>query len=127
MAALFAARLAGWDGWDRVFGAIALLVILPMIYLLARARRDRRPRLYFVWIGVVIAFQLVEFTLDYALALDFRRTDAIVIPYVVLFFASMGALVGLASQAGRVWVAIAGPLFLLVGALAFISRISTGL
>ena len=105
---------------------MAFLVVVPMVYLLGRARRHGRRAIYIIWIGTVIAFQLVELLLDYVLVLDFRDNNAIVIPYVMLFFAEMGALIGIASRAGRRWVAITGPLFLVVAVLTFVSRDVTG-
>jgi hypothetical protein len=127
MVGVFTARLAGWDGWDRGFGIVALLVALPATYLLVRALGGGRPLLYFIWIAVILLFQLVELLLDYVFAVDFRHNTTVVIPYVMLFFAAMGALIGLASQAGRAWVMITGPLFLVVAALTFVSRAVTGI
>lgn len=126
MAVLFVARLADWEGWDRVFGAIALLVAVPLAYLLIRGWNSR-PALYLIWIVVVIAFQLVEFLLDYAFEWDFRGQLAIVIPYVMLFFAALGALIGIAAAAGRGWMIAATALFLPVAALTFVSRAATGI
>lgn len=126
MAGVFTARLAGWEGWDRIFGAVALLVAVPVTFLLIRAPRTGRPRLYFIWLATILLFQAVELSLDYVFAVDFRRNMAVVIPYVVLFFAAMGGLLGLASRAGKMWVWITGPLFLAVAALTFVSRAVTG-
>ena len=91
MVGLFTARLAGWDGGDRIFGAVALLIVVPVTYLLLRALGERRRLLYFIWIAVILLFQAVELLLDYVFAVDFRQNTAIVIPYVMLFFAAMGA------------------------------------
>jgi hypothetical protein len=124
---VFVVRLIGLSGWDRWFGLAALTVVIPMLYLLGRGIKDDRPAIYFVWIAVVLVFQAVEFMLDFVLWLDFRGTTSIVIPYVVLFFAALGGLLGLTSQAGRHWIWAAGPLFLIVGILAFASRFRTGI
>ena len=126
MVGIFTTRLAGLEGWDRCLGGVALTVVIPMAYLLWRGFRDRRQALYFVWIGSVLLFQVVELMLDYVLALDFRNTTSILVPYVVSFFAALGGLLGLASEAGRRWIWIAGPLFIIVAVLAFVSRFATG-
>jgi hypothetical protein len=49
------------------------------------------------------------------------------ISYVVLFFASAGGLLGIASYAGRTWTVSAVILFLVMAVLAFVQRAVTGM
>lgn len=103
------------------------LAILPLGYLLLRAPQLERPALYYVQIGLMLLFLLVEFLLDYALNIQFRQTRRIVIGYVTLFFAATGGMLGIAAQAGRGWTIAAGLLFLIMAVLAFVQRAVTGM
>ncbi len=86
-----------------------------------------RPPLYYIQIGLMLAWLLLEALLDYILKIDFRRVRWMVIGYVTLFFAASGGMVGVAAYAGAVWVWTAGVLFLVMAALAFIQRSVTGM
>ena len=69
----------------------------------------------------------MEFLLDYALKIEFRQTQWMVISYVVLYFAGTGGMLGVASNAGRGWTISAVILFLVTAVLAFVQRAATGM
>jgi len=121
------ARLLGRPQLGHWLGLISMSVVIPLIYLFFAARSTNRPAIYFVWLGLMIAFQFVELILDYIFELDFRSVRWAVIAYVMLFFGATGGMVGLAAQAGRWWVWVTGFTFLIMAALAFIQRAKTGL
>jgi len=110
------------------WSGIALIVtVIPLCYLLYIATQHKRPLIYFIQLGFIILFLIVELLLDYIFKVDFRHTNAILIPYVTLFFAATGGLIGIASQAGKYWTFSAVFLFLIMTALAFIQHVKTGL
>jgi hypothetical protein len=49
-----------------------------------------------------------------------------VITYVILYFAGMGGMIGIASKAGQGWMISAITLFFVAGILAFVQRAVTG-
>jgi hypothetical protein len=49
----------------------------------------------------MLACLIVETILDHGLKIDFRHIRWMVISYVVLFFASTGGMLGVATNAGR--------------------------
>lgn len=51
----------------------------------------------------MLAYLVVEFMLDYVLKFEFRQSQRLVIPYVMLFFAGTGGMIGVASHAGKSW------------------------
>ena len=108
-------------------GFAELLLALPLVYLLLTARHLDRPALYYVQIGLMLLWLLVELLLDYILLIDFRSVQWMVISYVVLFFAGTGGMLGVARNAGRGWTILAVSLFLVMAALAFIQRAVTGM
>ena len=108
-------------------GFAELLLALPLVYLLLTARQLDRPALYYVQIGLMLLWLLVELLLDYILKIDFRNVQWMVISYVVLFFAGTGGMLGVARNAGRGWTILTVSLFLVMAALAFIQRAVTGM
>ena len=54
-------------------GFAELLLALPLVYLLLTARHLNRPALYYVQIGAMLLWLLVELLLDYILKIDFRN------------------------------------------------------
>jgi len=108
-------------------GIPILLMAFPLGYLLTTAPEFNRPVLYYVQIGVMLFWLILLFLVDYVLKYDFRQTQWMVISYVVLYFAGMGGMIGIASQAGKVWTISAVILFFIAGILAFVQRGITGI
>jgi hypothetical protein len=74
----------------------------------------------------MMAFLIVELMLDYVLKIEFRQIRWLVIPYVMLFFAATGGMIGVASQAGKAWTIAAVASFLIMAILSFVQRFVTG-
>ncbi len=108
-------------------GYVQFVLAVPLLYLLYQAWRMGRPRLYVIQILCVLLWLLVEALLDYIFKVDFRQKRAIVIPYIMLFFAAGGGMVGIAANAGRPWTIATGILFIIVAVLAFVQRKVTGM
>jgi hypothetical protein len=109
-----------WIGW------FEFLLAIPLIYLLLAAPGLHRPTLYYIQIGCMLAWLVVEALLDYILKVDFRNVRWMVISYVVLFFAGTGGMLGVAANAGRSWSIPAILLFLVMAVLTFVQRAITG-
>jgi hypothetical protein len=104
-----------------------LLMTFPLIYLLVMAPKFDRPFLYYIQIGIMLICLIVLFLVDYVFKYDFRQTQWMVISFVVLYFAGMGGMIGIAAQAGRGWIVSAVILFFIAGVLAFVQRAITGI
>ncbi len=114
-------QVGHWIGYGEFHLAI------PLVYLLVSAPQLKRPALYYLQIGLMLVWLLVEALLDYILKFDFRQINWIVISYIVLFFAGTGGMLGVAANAGRGWTVAAGILFLIMAILAFVQRAVTGM
>jgi hypothetical protein len=125
--ALFVARLAGRPQLAHGLGLVSIGVVVPLVYLLVAARSTPRPTIYFVWIGLMLLFQIVELLVDYIYKIEFRHDLRMVIPYVMLFFGATGGMIGLAAQAGRFWAGVTSATFLVMAVMAFVQRAKTGL
>jgi hypothetical protein len=125
--AVFVSRLAGRPGIDRALGVGQIAAAVPLVVLLVLAPRLDRPVLYYVQVSLMLLFIAVEAVVDTILRVEFRSVRAAVIPYVVLFFAGTGGMLGVAALAGRAWTLTAAGLFLVMAVLAFVQRRVTGI
>jgi hypothetical protein len=124
---VFIFRLLGKPQYGRWIGYFEFLLAIPMIFLLLNAPQLERPALYYIQIGCLLAWLVVEALLDYILKIDFRHVRWMVISYVVLFFAGAGGMLGVAANAGRGWSISATILFLIMAVLTFLQRAVTGM
>ena len=119
---IFMARLLGRPEIGHWIGIVILFSIIPLFYLLYSATSLNRARIYYIWIGLMIAFITVEFLVDWYPKIEFRDNLLIVIPYVMLFFGATGGMIGMASLAGRKWMVVTITSFLIMAVLAFVQR-----
>jgi hypothetical protein len=124
---VFIFRLLGQPQFGDWIGYVEFLMAIPMVYLLVKAPQLERPALYYIQIGLMLAWLIVEALLDYSLKIDFRQVQWMVISYVVLFFAGTGGMLGVAANAGRGWTISAVILFLVMAVLTFVQRAVTGM
>jgi len=125
--AIFVARLLENPELGHWIGVIIQLSIIPLIYIFYAARSLNRARIYYIQVGLMITFVIVEFLLDWYPKIEFRNNLRIVIPYVMLFFGATGGMIGVASLAGKRWTLITVISFLIMFVLAFVQRQITGL
>ena len=123
---VFVFRLLGKPQYGHWLGYFEFLLAIPLVWLLFKAPQLQRPALYYIQIGCLLAWLVVEALLDYILKIEFRNVRWMVIGYVMLFFAGAGGLLGVAANAGRGWSIAAIILFLLMAVLAFVQRAVTG-
>ena len=124
---IFVFRLLNQETAEYWTGIAFMITAIPLAYLIYSSTNLDRPTLYFIQLGLMIGFIIIELLIDYIFKVDFRHTKWMAISYVMFFFASTGGMIGIASQAGKSWSIIAVILYLIMTALAFIQRAKTGL
>ena len=124
---MFIARILGQLETGRWIGLASTLALIPLVYLFIVALNTNRRMIYFVWLGLMISFVLLELIVDHILSIDFRSIQWAVVPYVMFFFGATGGMIGIAAQAGKSWAVVTSLIFLVMAALAFIQRSMTGL
>lgn len=124
---IFIFRLQNQEVTEYWLGIVFMVSAVPLLYLIYTGVQLNRPTLYFIQLGIMIGFIILELLLDYIFKFDFRHTNWMVISYVTLFFAATGGLIGLASQAGKSWTIISIILFFIMAGLAFYQRAKTGM
>ncbi len=124
---VFFFRLLGKPQYGHWIGYFEFLLAIPLVFLLVKAPQLGRSSLYYIQVGCMLAWLIVEALLDYILKVDFRSIRWMVISYVVLFFAGTGGMLGVAAHAGRGWSIAAITLFLIMAILTFVQRAVTGM
>jgi hypothetical protein len=124
---VFISRLVEKPDLENWAGLALLLTALPLGYLLIRAPGYQRPALYYIQIGLMLAYLAVQLVVDYVLKIEFRQVRWAVIAYVMLFFGGAGGMIGVASAAGKGWMLASVVLFLVMAVLAFVQRAVTGM
>ncbi len=122
---LFLARIYKYPKVEYWLGVVFLLSIVPLTYMLIKAVESKKTMIYFVQLSLMIGFIVVEFLLDYLLKLDFRQNQNYVIPFLILFYASLGGMIGIASQSGQQWTVITVITFLLMTIISLIMHFKT--
>lgn len=122
---LFLARIYKYPKVEYWLGVVFLLSIVPLTYMLIKAVESKKTMIYFVQISLMIGFIVVEFLLDYLLKLDFRQNQNYVIPFLILFYASLGGMIGIASHSGKQWTVITVITFLLMTIISLIMHFKT--
>jgi len=124
---IFIFRLLGQQTVEYWLGIVLLLTAIPLFYLLLTANQFHRPTIYYVQIGIMIGFLIIELFLDYIYKIEFRNVKWIIIIYLIFFFGGTGGMIGIASQAGKIWMILSIVLFLIMTTLAFVQRAITGM
>jgi hypothetical protein len=124
---VFIFRLLGHQKVEYWLGVILILMIIPLTVLLFTSPQYQRPPIYYIQIGIMIAFLIIELFFDYIYMLEFRKLTSITVIYLVFFFGGTGGMIGIATVAGRVWMIAAIVLFLIMTTLAFVQRAITGM
>jgi hypothetical protein len=122
----FSARMIFGTQPGHWIGTPILLMVFPLLYLLIEAPKFSRPVLYYIQISIMLLWLVTLFLVDYIFKYDFRQTQWMVISYVMLYFAGMGGMIGIASHAGKGWTISSVILFLIAAVLAFVQRAVTG-
>jgi hypothetical protein len=122
---LFLARIYKYPKVEYWLGVVFMLSTVPLTYMLIKAVESKRAILYFVQLSLMIGFIVVEFLLDYLLKLDFRQNQNYVIPFLIMFYSSLGGMIGIASHSGKQWAVITVITFLLMTTVSLIMHFKT--
>ena len=120
---VFILRLMKMPRSGRWIGLGLFLALFPLAYLLITSPSLGRPALYYVQVGLMLAWVVVEFLLNRWPGMEFRQARWIVIPYTMLFFAGAGGMMGVATLAGRGWTISAIVMFLIMCVLCVLLHV----
>lgn len=124
---VFVFRLLGNRKVEYSLGWILIVLIIPLTFLLITARQFQRPPIYYIQMGLMIAFLIIELFLDYIYKLEFRKITWITVIYIIIFFSGTGGMIGVATLAGEIWMIAAVVLFFIMTILSLVQRKITGM
>jgi hypothetical protein len=124
---MFVARMLGEKRIALALGLVSCAAILPLVYLMVSSFVLKREAFYFVWAGLMVLFLLFEIVVDHGLGVEFRKVRWQTIAYVMFFCGATGGMIGMASKAGRGWMAVTVVSYLAMVSLSFVQRRLTGM
>ena len=122
---IFLARVYKYPKIEYWLGIIFILSIIPLTLMFLKSFAFNREGLYYMQLILMMSFIVLELILDYLLKIDFRQNRAVLIPYVTLFYASSGGMIGVASHSGKQWITITVMTFLLMTAASLVMHFKT--
>ena len=121
IAGIFIAQKLGREKLVRTFGILWLWLSVPFALTFVTYWREGRETWILVSFGLVFLYMLVELLLDYVFKFDFRSKAVTHVPYILLEYAALFSLMGIAleiDQARGTLVAIC--FWILVGSLVYL-------
>jgi len=87
--------LRKWEKWKIVFklGILYDFLSIPSIYLLIIAILEHYPQKDIIFLSIFILFIGFEMLLDHILKIEFRSNWKILVPYLILYYASNYSIV----------------------------------
>ena len=82
---IFISRLFRLQMVEYWLGIAFLLTAVPLIYLLYTVNRLQKPTIYYIQLGIMIVFIIIELLLDYIFKIDFRNIKWMTITYAIFF------------------------------------------
>lgn len=125
--AVLMARLAGRPKLEYWLGAVLLVSVVPLGYLFITTLGRGEPVIYLIWLGLILAYLVIELLLDYVLQYDFRSVRWMAIAYMMVLFGATGGMIGVAARAGRGWMIAAAASFVVMSITTFYQHFKTGM
>jgi hypothetical protein len=121
IAAIFVAQKLGQENLVRAFGILWLCLLTPLTVVFVSYWRAGRERWILVSFGLVFLYMLVELLLDYVFKVDFRSKPITHVPYILLEYAALFSMMGIALEIDQVWGTVVAICFwILMGSLMFL-------
>ncbi|MBU0494879.1 MAG: hypothetical protein KKA73_16905 [Chloroflexi bacterium] len=103
IAALFLARTRGRDRLESALGLVVVAMGVPAGVVAVINLLAQRPLWAVVMPTLLALFCAVEFTLDYLLHIEWRRTPRLVGPYTAVYYLALMGMVGYAFLVTVPW------------------------
>ncbi len=116
---IFILRIINFTLFEYYLGLIQVSLLLIIAIMFFNHNLNNYDVLFYIQIIVFVIWLVFEFILDYILKIDFRNKPVLLIPYVILFFAACGSVIGFLSRINKKSAIIGVILFFITFILAF--------
>ena len=99
---LFFSRTKGWSKAEYILGIVIISMALPVFAMVTYNIFNKREWWTIILPLILVLYCLTELLLDYILKIDFRTTT-LLWPYLILFYAALGAMIGYAFLTKRIF------------------------
>ena len=121
IAVIFVAQKLGKENLVKTFGILWLWLLIPLTLVFVSYWREGRKKWILVSFGFIFLYMLVELLLDYVFKVDFRSKPITHVPYIILEYAALFSLMGIAFEIDRTWGTVVAICFwILMGSLIFL-------
>ena len=97
---IFLNRVFGRTKWEHGLGYGTLIMAFPLTIIALANLAASRNWIFWILPLIMVLFLAVEFILDYWLKFDYRHT-AWLVPYLLLYYLALFAMIGYAFLAGK--------------------------
>lgn len=111
---VFVFRKLDYTKLEHYTGIVEVMLLIPWIIYFIKGIPLGRPMIFYVQVGLIIVWLLLEILVDYVMKINFRQSKKLLILYITLFYAGTGGLLGVVSYSGRIPLWISSILFLLM-------------
>ncbi len=103
IAGIFIADKKQWHRLLRVFGTAWLLLAIPLAIIFIHYLLTGRELWITVCFASIFSYMAVEFLFDYVLKIEFRKKLSLHIPYILLEYVALFALIGISFSMDKTW------------------------
>jgi len=104
----------------RLFGGIAVSMILPFAVTLLGYVRGKEKKRTIISNGIVLFYLLLELLLDYILQIPFREILVIHVPYIVVFYAALFSMMAVSFEKNKkIGYVVIATFWILIGCLIY--------
>jgi hypothetical protein len=104
----------------KVFGGIAVSMIVPFTVTLLGYLRTKEKKTTIISNGIVLIYLVLEISIDYVLQIPLRKISVIHIPYIVVFYAALFSMMVVSFEKNkRMGYVVIATFWVLIGCLIY--------
>jgi uncharacterized membrane protein YfcA len=87
----------------RTFGSVVICLAIPLLGVFVSYLLQGRAFWIVMYMGLILAYLVVELFLDFILKIEFRKKPILHVPYIILFYGACFGFIGISFSIDRTW------------------------
>jgi hypothetical protein len=87
----------------RIFGSVVICLGIPLSAVFVNYLLQGRALWIIMYMGLILAYLVVELFLDFILKIEFRKRPILHVPYILLFYGASLGFIGISFSIDRTW------------------------